>query len=185
VSDADLVRQAQAAPAHFALLYERYRVPVLTYCAVRLEDRAEAEDAASAIFIKALHALPRYTERGDAFRSWLFTIAHNEITDRQRLWRRTVLSLDAALEVPDPGLSPEEVVLSSGDHEHLQALLAGLPARERAVLELRAAGCQTHEIAIVLHISDMSVRAAQSRGIRRLRNRLSATAAPCPEMHHV
>src|SRR5690349_4725099 len=88
VSDADLVRQAQAAPAEFAVLYERYRIPVLTYCTARLRNHAEAEDAASAIFIKALHALPRFSERGDAFRSWLFAIAHNEITDRQRRLHR-------------------------------------------------------------------------------------------------
>lgn len=182
-SDADLVRQAQVAPEHFALLYERYRVPILTYCGVRLRDRAEAEDAASAIFIKALHALPRYTERGDAFRSWLFTIAHNEIADRQRQRHRATLSLDDMVQVPDPGLSPEDVALSASDHAHLRGLLAILPARERSVLELRAAGCQTHEIARILRISDVNVRAAQSRGLRRLRDRLAA-AAPCPELHH-
>lgn len=185
VSDADLVRQAQAAPAHFARLYERYRGPVLTYCTARLRDRAEAEDAASVIFIKALHALPRYTEHGDAFRSWLFAIAHNEITDRQRHQHRAALSLEYAANVPDPGQTPEEVAMSTGDREQLHTLLAGLPGRERSVLELRAAGCQTHEIARVLQISEMSVRAAQSRGLRRLRDRLLPAAALRPEMPHV
>lgn len=184
VSDAELVRQAQAAPAHFALLYERYRSPVLIYCTARLRDGAEAEDAASAIFIKALHALPRYTERGDAFRSWLFAIAHNEITDRQRRLHRAALSLDYAANVPDPARTPEEVAMSTGDHEQLLTLLTALPARERSVLELRAAGCQTHEIARVLQISEMSVRAAQSRGLRRLRDRLAPTLALRPEMPH-
>jgi RNA polymerase sigma-70 factor (ECF subfamily) len=185
VSDADLVRQAQAVPAHFAHLYERYRRPVLIYCTARLPDRAEAEDAASAIFIKALHALPRYTERGDAFRSWLFAIAHNEITDRQRRLHRAALSLDYAANIRDPARTPEEVVMATGDHEQLHTLLADLPARERSVLEQRAAGCQTHEIARVLQISEMSVRAAQSRGLRRLRDRLLSTPALRQEVSHV
>lgn len=182
VSDADLVRRAQADPAHFARLYERYRSPVFTYCVTRLHDHAEAEDAASTIFIKALHALPRFTERGDAFRSWLFAIAHNEITDRLR-HRHPTLPLDFAANVPDPGLSPEEAALSTGAHEQFQALLAELPERSRTVLALRAAGCQTHDIALILQISEMSVRTAQSRGLRRLRERLSA-AAPRQEARH-
>lgn len=184
VSDAELVRQAQAAPKLFSLLYERYRVRILSYCTVRLRDPSEAEDAASTIFIKALRALPRFTERGDAFRSWLFAIAHNELTDRQRQRRRSTLPLDHAVDIPDPGLSPEETAVANGEREHFQALLAELPARERSVLELRAAGCLTHEIARILQISEMSVRAAQSRGLRRLRHRLLPMDL-CQEMHHV
>lgn len=185
VSDADLVRQAQNAPAQFALLYERYRVPVLTYCTARLRDPAEAEDAASTIFIKALKALPRFSERGDAFRAWLFAIAHNEITDRQRRQQRTALSLDYAAQVPDPGRSPEELALATGERDHLATLLADLPARERSVLELRAAGCQTHEIARILQITEMSVRTAQSRGLRRLRDRLVSAPGQDQEIAHV
>lgn len=185
VSDADLVRQAQVAPVQFALLYERYRVPILTYCSVRLQDRTEAEDAASTVFIKALKALPRFSERGNMFRSWLFAIAHNEITDRQRQQQHSALSLDYAAQVPDPGQSPEEVALSTSDRDHLYTLLAQLPARERSVLELRAAGCQTQEIAQILEITEMSVRTAQSRGLRRLRDRLLPPTAPCQEMPHV
>jgi RNA polymerase sigma-70 factor (ECF subfamily) len=183
-SDADLVRLAQLEPARFALLYERYRGPILTYCAVRLRDRTEAEDAASTIFIKALNALPRYAERGHAFRSWLFAIAHNEITDRQRQQRYSCVSIDLALHIPDPGLSPEEASLSTDEREHLHTLLALLPARERSVLELRAAGCQTHEIARILQITEMSVRTAQSRGLRRLRDHLAPATAQYQEIHH-
>ena len=53
-------------------------------------------------------------------------------------------------------------------------LLALVPGRERAVLELRAADCNTQEIAQLLHISEQNVRTVQSRGLSRLRGLLSA-----------
>ena len=42
---------------------------------------------------KALHALPRYTEHGDAFRSWLFAIAHNVTIDGD--WGLSVIEYGA------------------------------------------------------------------------------------------
>lgn len=53
LNDSELVRRAQFDSADFAPLYLRYRDRVLRYCFYRLGDRAEAEDAASAVFVKA------------------------------------------------------------------------------------------------------------------------------------
>jgi RNA polymerase sigma-70 factor, ECF subfamily len=170
LSDAILARQAQAHPAAFAPLYQRYRERVLAFCRLRLRDPAEAEDAASATFLKALQALPAFDDRADSFRSWLFRIAHNEVVDRQRRWaRHPVTPLLAALTVADATAGPDVVAEAADDARRLRQLLAQLPPREQAVLALRAAGLPTAEIARSLGVSDPAVRTAQWRAIQRLR----------------
>jgi RNA polymerase sigma-70 factor (ECF subfamily) len=181
-ADAELVRGAQASTRAFGTLYQRYRDPILSYCFYRLGDRAEAEDAASVIFLKALDHLPRFVERGNSFRTWLFSIAHNEITDRHRQrQRRPVLALSEAVELQDHGASPEEMAIARDDRTEIEALLALVPGRERSVLELRAAQCSTREIAQILRISEQNVRTAQSRGLSRLRRQLTERVAATRE----
>ena len=172
--DAELVRSAQVSARAFAPLYLRYRDPILNYCYYRLGDREAAEDAASTIFVKALLALPRFADHENSFRTWLFRIAHNEITDlhRQR-FRHLAQSLSQHLELRDPALSPEDVAVAADRREHVLGLLNHLPARERSVLELRVAELTTAEIAQVLAISEQSVRTAQCRAVSRLRGLLA------------
>jgi RNA polymerase sigma-70 factor (ECF subfamily) len=79
---ARLVAAAQRDRAAFAPLYDRYVRAVYGYCYRCLGDREAAEDATSAVFTKALIGLSSYRE--GAFRGWLFTIAHNVITDAVR-----------------------------------------------------------------------------------------------------
>jgi RNA polymerase sigma-70 factor (ECF subfamily) len=152
-ADADdgcLVRAAQRAPAAFEPLYLRYRDRVFAYCYYHLGDRAEAEDAASAVFVKALGHLRGFHDRHGSFRAWLFRIAHNEVADRhKRRDRRPEAPLASARAAADPGRSPEDQAVLADDRRRLLVLLAALPARERAVLELRAAGLETAEIARV------------------------------------
>lgn len=171
--DADLVRRAHRQPAAFEPLYLRYRDRVLAFCAYRLTDSAEAEDAASAVFLKALHALPDFRDRDGSFRTWLFRIAHNEVADRyRRRTRRPEASLDLAAGLIDPAASPEEVALAADAASRLRALLGTLPPREREVLELRLADLSTTEIAAVLGIREQSVWTAQSRALARVRDAL-------------
>jgi RNA polymerase sigma-70 factor (ECF subfamily) len=176
VADADdgtLVRSAQRTPGAFEPLYLRYRDRIFAYCYYRLGNRAEAEDAASAVFVKALGHLPGFRDRHDSFRTWLFRIAHNEVADRhKRRGRRPEAPLTAAHAVADPGRSPEDLAVLADGRRRVLVLLAALPARERAVLELRAAELETGEIARVLGISEQNVRTTQARAVARLRRRL-------------
>jgi RNA polymerase sigma-70 factor (ECF subfamily) len=168
--DGELVRRAQEHPAEFAPLYLRYRDRVITYCRYRLGDDADAEDAASAIFIHALHGLRTFHDGGDSFRSWLFRIAHNEVVDRHRQQsRHPHTSLDEAALLADPARSPEEHAVTADGIQRLRGLLADLPSREREVLELRLADLTTAEIGAVLGIGEQSIWTAQSRALARVR----------------
>jgi RNA polymerase sigma-70 factor (ECF subfamily) len=164
--DAAIVALAKHDREVFAVLYQRYVDRVYRYCYHRLGSREAAEDATAEVFVKALAALPRC--RDDAFRSWLFAIAHNVIMDGYRSHRLAapcVLADNVAAAIP----TPEEDVMAAADFHSVLALLAQLPSDQRRVLELRLAGLTDVEIACVLDRSRGAVRAVQHRAVTRLR----------------
>jgi RNA polymerase sigma-70 factor (ECF subfamily) len=171
--DEALVASAKRNPAAFAPLYQKYVRPIYGYCYQRLGTHELTEDATHQVFVKALAALPRY--RADSFRGWLFTIAHNVVADAYR--RRPTMPLDAAWDVPDSGWSPEDAALMADGGHRLQRLLAQLTPDQREVVELRLAGLNGPEIAIVLGRRAGAVRATQLRAYRRLRELLTEEGA--------
>ena len=177
-ADADLVARAQIDRQVFALLYRRYLDPVHKYCYRRLGSREAAEDATSLVFTKAFASLPTY--RAGSFRSWLFAIAHHVITDDLRA-RRVLAELDAAAEMPDREPTPEEVVMAAEATSSVVRLLAGLPAGQRHVVELRLAGLTGREVAELLGCSLAGVKIAQVRAYTRLRDQLNRS--PEAESH--
>ncbi len=100
-TEAEIIEAVQADREAFALLYRRHVSQVYRYCYCRLGNREAAEDATSAVFTKALIALPRY--RGGSFRAWLFAIAQNVVVDDYRS-RRPVQPLAAAADLVDPAV---------------------------------------------------------------------------------
>src|SRR5690349_12775031 len=139
LADASLVAEAKRDRRAFAPLYRRYVDRVYRYCDRVLGDRELAEDATSLVFTKALAGLPRC--RDDAFRSWLFSIAHNVIVDTQRA-RVSTSPLTEAVEIADGALdrAPEAHALVGDDARTIRALLAHLSPEQREILELRLAG---------------------------------------------
>lgn len=165
-SDEALVAAAQANGAEFAILYQRYVDPVYRFCYRRLGDRAAAEDATSAVFERAIKALPRF--KTGSFRAWLFTIARNTVTDAYRR-NRGEQRLDAARSVADDRPGPEELSSEAADATLIRDLLVHLNPDQRQIVELRLAGLTDAEIAHVLGRSHGSVRTAQYRAVQRLR----------------
>jgi RNA polymerase sigma-70 factor (ECF subfamily) len=171
--DTSVVLRAKLDPRAFAPLYARYFDAVYRYCYRRLGNPDSAADATALVFAKALAALPRYRDDAPSFRSWLFAIAHNAITDDLRA-RRPVASLDAAVDMPAPSPSPEDEVLRNETISRVRALLHELPPEQRHVLELRLAGLTGPEIAATLDRSLASVKIMQVRAFARLRESLAS-----------
>ena len=178
--DTVLVARAQRDPQDFALLYRQYLPQVYRYCYRRLGSREAAEDATSQVFAQALAALSRFEDRGGSFRSWLFTIAHNIVTDEGRRMRPS-LPLDVAGAIAASVPEPDEVVIRAEERQTLAALLLRLPPQQRRVLELRMAGLTGVEIAAVLGRSHGAIRKLQYRTLLRLRDMLGATGAQTKE----
>jgi RNA polymerase sigma-70 factor (ECF subfamily) len=174
--EADLVERAQRDPAEFAALYEIYAQAIFRYCLFRLGTREQAEDATSQVFLKALSKLSSHRS-GGTFRSWLFSIAHNTVTDIYRASRPVwPLSLVADLLDRRPGV--EEEVLDRVERDELYLLLRHLPRGQRQVMELRLTGVTSAEIAEILGRSLGSVKIAQVRAVEKLRELLGVTIEP-------
>lgn len=165
--DADLVARARNDPQAFAVLYQNHVDAVYRYCAHRLGSHHAAEDATSEIFIKAMRGI-RSCRDDRAFRSRLFAIAHNVVTDSYRA-RRPDGPIDAAGELPDASPSPEDLALVADGDRSVHMLLAHLTPQQARILELRLAGLTGPEIAQVLGCSLAAVKIGQVRGYARLR----------------
>jgi RNA polymerase sigma-70 factor, ECF subfamily len=174
--EAELVAHAQHDRQAFAHLYRQYLPQVYRYCYRRLGSQQAAEDATSRFFTQALAALPRYEERGDSFRAWLFTIAHRVVIDEARR-TRPASSLDAAASVIDPAPALEDIVIRAEQGQALVVVMRQLSADQRQVLELRLAGLTAVEIAAVMGRSHGTIRNLHHRTLLRLRELLGVGEA--------
>jgi RNA polymerase sigma-70 factor (ECF subfamily) len=172
--DESLATRAKTDPAAFAPLYRRYAGPIYGYCYRRLATRELAEDATSQVFTRALAAMPKY--RGNAFRPWLYTIAHHVIADHYRRGRPT-FPLDDAFELEAIDLSPEDEALHAEGARNVRRLLSNLTPDQRDVVELRLNGLTGVEIADVLGKQPGAIRAVQFRAYQRLRELLTEEGA--------
>ena len=161
-----LIEAAQADPAQFVELYERYVDRVYAYVSRRTRDRAAAEDITSEVFEQALANLNRFEWRGVPFIAWLYRIASNAITDR---WRRD------AREAPGP---PADVpdTREIADIERrviLFQLVDRLSGAQRQVIRMRFVEEKSiREIAAALHRSEGAVKQLQLRALDHLRKEM-------------
>lgn len=176
LDEAEQVRRAQRDPAEFATLYETYAGAIFRYCLFRLGTRERAEDATSHIFLKALAGLQSH-RTGSSFRSWLFSIAHNAVTDIYRA-SRPIWPLSLVTDLLDRRPGVEDEVLDRVERDELYLLLRRLPKGQRQVMELRLAGVTSVETAEILGRSLGSVKIAQVRAVQRLRELMGIAIEP-------
>jgi RNA polymerase sigma-70 factor (ECF subfamily) len=161
-----LIEAAQADPARFVDLYERYFHRVYGFVIRRTGSRTEAEDITSDVFERALTNLARYEWRGLPFSAWLFRIAANAMADRRRQIARD--SSDLPPDMPDPRES-EEIER----HAMLFQLVERLPEAQRQVIEMRFVDQKSiREVATALDRSEGAVKQLQLRAIENLRKHM-------------
>ena len=161
--DRTLIEAAQADPARFVELYDRYVDRVYAFVSRRTRDRAAAEDITSEVFQQALAHLSRFEWRGVPFVAWLFRIASNALADR---WRQDARdSHDPPADVPDTRELEElerRVILFQ--------LVDRLPDVQRQVIQMRFAEEKSiREIAAAVGRSEGAVKQLQLRALENLR----------------
>jgi RNA polymerase sigma-70 factor (ECF subfamily) len=170
--DEELAGLASSDPLAFAEIYERYVDGVYGYCARRLGSREIAEDATSLIFSRALAAIGRFQPKSTV-RSWLFTIAHNVITDQYRNSAKTQeFPLDESWDAIDHDPTPEDIAILKEHRDMVHQLLNFLTPDQRRVVELRLADLTGPEIQEVLGKSRPWVNTTQFRAVQRMRTAL-------------
>ncbi|HWK29159.1 MAG TPA: RNA polymerase sigma factor [Solirubrobacter sp.] len=171
----------QATPtdrAAFGVFYERHERSLLGFFGALTRRSELAADLTAETFASALESAGAFDpERGNA-RMWLFGIARNVLAGSARRGRvesraRDRLGLDAlVLEARQLELI-DELVAREGD-AIVAAWLADLPADQAAALRERVLEGRSYaEIASELRCSEAVVRQRVSRGLGRLRRRLS------------
>lgn len=173
--DAELVALAKSDRQHFVHLYRRYVGPVHRFCHGLLGDRAAAEDATSATFLKAFEKIETCRDGAD-FQSWLFRIARNVVHDDYRS-RRSVVPWETATWVADGRPSPEEQAVAGEERLRIWALLRQLKPDERDLIALRLEGLNDKQIAAVLNRSHGTIRNKQAKTLGRLKTLLGIGAA--------
>lgn len=158
-----LVEAAQADPARFVEVYERYIDRIYAFVSRRTANRAAAEDITSQVFEQALRTIGHFEWRGVPVSAWLFRIASNALADH---WRERARDAhEAPPDVPD-----------SRDHEDIDRRIAlyqhveRLPDLQRQVIRMRFVEEQSiRDVAAALDRSEGAVKQLQLRALENLR----------------
>ena len=174
-SDSRLAELAVAGhAAAFETIVDRYRTPLLRYCA-GIVGPSRAEDAVQQAQINAHDALKR-TDEVRHLRSWLYRIAHNASLNVLRAVRDDVPLEEASLPLDAAGApGPAESFETSERFRATVEALRELPERQRAALVLRELEGRSHEeIAEALGVSKGSARQHLMRARVAMRGAVTA-----------
>lgn len=146
ISDDDLIRQYLTGNQEaFEMLYGRYRNSVYGFFKRQLAD-APAQDAFQDTWIRLIDSLEKYRAT-DQFSGYLFTIAHNVLTDVHR--RQARHPEPEELEADDLAAGhdsePEHDLSHTRLQAHFRSELKKLPIHQRSVWILKQETDFTHE----------------------------------------
>ena len=165
----------------FGELVEAYQDRVYNLALRMCGNADDAFDLAQEAFFRAWRGLSGF-QFESAFSTWLFRLSSNVCLDWLRAKRRRpTVSLttvddedeEIQMELPDPGKSPEELLLASEDRKALSRAMNELPVEYRQILTLRAIDDLSYaEIAEILKLREGTVKSRLSRARTALRNKL-------------
>ena len=157
----------------FATLVERYRPHVFRWAIALTGDEDEADDITQEVFVRVHRKLGSF--RGDgAFDAWLYRITRR-VVFRMRPIPRSSAERGAEVYVTDPGarVDRERAV------QLIRAIATTLPMRQREVFVLcDMEGRTPAEVATILDMKDVSVRASLFKARASIRRTILATH-PC------
>lgn len=150
--------------------------PVRGY--IRSQGGRDVDDLAGEVWLHVVRGLPRFSGGESAFRTWVFSVAHQRLVDdyRRAAARPTAEADDATLEILAPA-SPgaDERALRELEDERVIAALARLTVDQRQVVALRfLAGLSLVEIAQVTGRTATAVQALQGRALNQLKKILAS-----------
>ena len=183
-SDEDLMlRYAGGDADAFQQLYERHRGGLYRYF-LRQSNRSVAEELFQDVWTRVIQSRKRYRPKA-AFKTWLYTLAHNRLVDH---WRREgVRPVEqsasdgdcAAMMAPDTNPGPQRLVDLRDCLEQLLQLVSDLPDVQRQTFLLRhEAGMSLAQIAAAMNTGAETAKSRLRYAMDRLR---AAIAKECLE----
>ncbi len=182
-----LVNRAADDPEAFQALYDLYIERVYGYVAARVDDRKDAEDIVSTVFLSVVRGLGQVrNQRNTSFAAWLFTIARNAVHDFYRRNNKAVVPLEALQETQAADDLPPDVLVAQIETAHeLRCLIADLPERRREIILLKFfSGLRNQEIASVLDLDERTVASHLSRALKDLYQRYQESETLVERLPH-
>lgn len=170
-SDSELLAGYRAGePGAFALIYDRFEMPVFRYLLGVLRDRAAAEDALQDTFVLAFRKSD--SARVESFRGWLFAVAHQQamlFKRRAKRWPEAI-SGERLLSILDFESDPARTAQSADSSRIAMGMLESLPESQRSVIRLRIfEGLKFRDVAERLGCPLNTALARMHDGLRNLR----------------
>jgi RNA polymerase sigma factor (sigma-70 family) len=160
-------------PGGIAEAYDRYAMPLYSYCRSLLREPADAADAVQDTFLIATSKLGGLRDRGK-LRSWLYAVARNECYRRLRSGQATS-ALDEAVDMTAQAVDVAGAVEQAELRQLVRDALAGLNPGERDVIDLSLVqGLDGDELADALAVSRNHAHALVSRARSQLERSLGA-----------
>ena len=177
--EALLARYAAGDHVAARVLVLRLSPRLLSYVYRLLRDRAEAEDVVQEALLRLWRMAPDWRPSEARVTTWLYRVATNLVTDRQRAGqRRRVAALEDAPEPADSAPGAVAQLIEADRMAALEAALACLPERQRQAVILRhLEGLSNPEIATILEIGVEAVESLTARGKRALAAALAGQRA--------
>ena len=152
-----------------AELYDLHYEAVYNYIYYRVSDQQTAEDLSAEVFIRMLHKLPAYIDRGRPFLAWLYTIARNIVIDHHRVGEKQELVAIKEELLEDRTRKPDQQLQDRQTEDCFKKALELLPESQRQLLVYRFINeLSTPKIIQLLNKSDRAVRSLQHRALRSL-----------------
>ena len=160
-------------PAGLAEAYDRYAMPLYSYCRSMLREPADAADAVQDTFLVATAKL-RDLRDPAKLRSWLYSVARNECLRRLRAGS-ALSALDEAADIPAEAAEIGAATERAEVQRLVRAAIDGLNPGERDVIELSLiAELDNDELADALGVSRNHAHALLSRARSQLERSLGA-----------
>jgi len=163
--------------AAFSAFYRRHLAEVLAYLVREAGDPELAADLAAEVFAAVLLSAARYQSQTDSALAWVIGIARHKLL---MSWRRGRIEARARrrlgmepVELDDLALERVDQLADAGVGR-LEQMLDELPQMEREAVRWHVVDEVGYdEMAAQLNCSEMVIRKRVSRGLGRLRNRLT------------
>jgi len=165
----------------FAEAFQLYKDLIFNLCFNMLADKSEALDITQEVFLTLYRKVHRF--RGKcSLKTWLYRVALNQVSNRNRWWRRRFrhrtisLSLNGTsdekktVDLVSDRPQPDRLLLSLEVRKALREGMDQLPFEQRAAVTLRDMhGSSYQEISDVLGVRVGTVKSRIARGRSRLR----------------
>jgi len=162
--------------ACFDRLYERHANSLYRFVLRNASDEHHAGELFQDIWMRVINARARYVPSA-TFRTWLFSIAHNRLTDYYRTQARRNARIEAAgadyERLADAGPLPAEALQNTQLQAVLIREISALPQTQREAFLLKEeAGLSLEQIAEVVGSSRETIKSRLRYAVAKLRSAL-------------